>query len=206
MTVVQNSGRQSDNSIGLIAISKHQGLFRHNPTINFEPGAGGAAVLPLLGVGATRLQRTPLIEQLTGHTAIISRVNGQIHFARGFVPNGIIGSLRAVIFGNNVNGQWQNDIGMIRDPTCISYEIPVTWEQADGFEQWFTINCIRLDRYQLRRSDGFDSFNCVIAAVTFLIDYLLRLDEGDYHGYVEQLVNIAGPGQGPLIRSIMGGF
>lgn len=206
MAVMQDSGKQSDNSIGLIAISKHQGFFRHNPRINFEPGVGGAAILPQLGLGATRLQRTPLIEQFTGHTAIISRVNGQINFARGFVPNGIIGSLRAVIFGSNVHGRWQNDIGMIRDPTCISYEIPVTWAQADGFEQWFTINHIRLDRYQLRDSNGFDSFNCVIAAVTFLIDYLLRLDEVYYQGYVEQLVSIAGPGQGPLIRSIMGGF
>ena len=206
MTVQQNSGSANDHSIGLIAMSKHQGLWRHTPNVPYStaPDANFQTWLANnLGIGATRWQRTPMTEQFTGHTAVMTRVAGIATFARGFVPR-IVGYPGAFL-GNGGVGTWQDDIGMISDPTCISFEVPLRQaNHATGFPAWFQANQDQINIYSLTGGNANNSFNCVLAAVTSMINYLLDL--GGYEGYVEQLCTINSSGQGPLMRKMMSGF
>src|ERR1700674_2009353 len=134
MTVLANSGRASDNAVGLAAISRHQGVWGHDPDLRLDiaPDDGFQDWLQNnLGVGASRLARRPLTEQFTGHTAVFSRVAGQVQFASGFVPN--ITEYAGALLGAGGGGHWKNDLPMLDDPTCASFEIPVTPAQAAGF-------------------------------------------------------------------------
>jgi hypothetical protein len=204
MTVLLNSTSTSDHAIGITAMSKHQGFWSHSPQRPFENQVGdfGKWLADNLGQGSSRLCRTPLTEQFTGHTAVMSRVAGHVTFVKGFVPN-VSGYLYA-FFGRGGGGHWQNDIGMLGDPTCISFEVPVTQNQANGFSDWFNTSSTVINVYALKKGNAIDSFNCVLGAVTVLVNYLDEL--GGYSGYVEQLLSVTDSMQGHLMQGISGGF
>lgn len=195
----------TDNGIGLIAMSKHQGLWYHTPNSPFVNQPDNP-----LGVGTSRWNRYPLVEQFTGHTAVFSRVNGVVNFARGFVPRwyGYIGAF----LGNGGAGTWQDDIHMTNDPTCIGLEIPTTQVEATQFTNWFQLNAPQIDTYSLRGGNAVGAintaptFNCVLAAATILLNYLLDTNNPLHAPYIERLSTISSSGQGPLMRQIMGGF
>jgi len=204
MAVVLNNGNLDDHSVGIVAISRHQGWWRHAPDIpweiapdeDFDEWAGGN-----LGIGATRWQRG--VQQFTGHTAVLARTAGAVGFVRGFVPN-LLGVPGALLFGFTANGHWQDDAPMLGDPTAVSYEIGVTQAQANGFPAWFQGRAAGIGAYSLRGGDALDSFNCVLAAVTVLANFLLDL--GGYEPYVEQLMAVHSSGQGAFMRLLYGGF
>jgi hypothetical protein len=206
MTVVLNSGVASDHTVGIMAASRHQGWWWHTPDLQLAnddlPEAFQDWLAHSLGIGASRLERTPIQEQFTGHTAVLSRVDGEVQFARGFVPN-VLGYIWA-FFGAGGAGHWQDDLALLRDPTAVSFEVPVTRPQADDFPAWFRESSGVINVYALRRGNAHDSFNCVLGAVTVLINYLTEL--GGYDAYVEQLQTVGDSSQGHLLRGIMGGF
>lgn len=205
MAVLINSTLETDHTVGIVAISRHQGAWSHTPNRQFEqhPNENFQHWLQQnLGQGASRLARTPLVEQFTGHTAVISRVAGQVQFVRGFVPN-ISGFLWA-FFGSGGGGHWQNDLAMLSDPTCVSFEIPVTQDQAQNFQNWFNAASGVINVYSLQRGNANTTFNCVLAAVTVLVNYLTSFD--GHEGYVEQLLTVNDSTQGHLMQGITGGF
>jgi hypothetical protein len=204
MTVVFDSGVASDHTVGIFAASRHQGLWSHNPDLPLASPPGGFRgwLAANLGIGASRLSRTPIHEQFTGHTAVLSRVAGQVQFARGFVPK-VVGYIQAFL-GSGGAGHWQDDLALLGDPTAISFEVPVTRQQAEAFPRWFQASSGAINCYALRRGNAHDSFNCVLGAVTVLMNYLTEL--GGYEAYVEQLQKVGDSSQGHLIRNIMGGF
>lgn len=199
MAYERNTNNNNDHSVGIIAISKHQGLWNHQPNTNFVNQPDNP-----LGLGASRWSRFPLLEQFTGHTAVVSRVSGQVNFARGFVPKiqGYVGAF----LGNGGAGTWQDDIHMTCDPTCIGFEIPTSQAEAAQFANWFRLSAPQIDTYSLRGGNASDTFNCVLAAATVMINYLLTLNNSAYEPYIEQLCKIDSSGQGPLMRKMMGGF
>ncbi|MDR2439610.1 MAG: hypothetical protein LBE12_09620 [Planctomycetaceae bacterium] len=207
MTVSINNGNINDHTVGFVAASKHQtgwGFlgWRHHPHLPL------LAPIPLIiqqqiGYDSTRWNRTPLLQQFTGHTAIMSRVAGNVNFVRGFSPDGILRSF-AMLFGCSVAGVWHNDIPMLGDPTCISYEIPVTNIFAQNFDAWSLQRSLQLNTYSLRTSDGLNSFNCVIASITMLVNYLMT--NGLYHNYAIRIAeNLQGSRQGDLIQRVLDG-
>ena len=205
MTVVLNTSTSSDHTVGLVAMSKHQGAWSHSPRqkLQEEPSAAFRRWLQAnLGQGASRLQRKPLVEQMTGHTAVMSRVAGQVQFVRGFVPN-VSGYVKA-FFGKGGGGHWQNDLAMLADPTCICFAIPVTLKQAQNFQGWFNGASSAINVYSLRRGNASDTFNCVLGAVTVLTNYLVEC--GGHEPYVEQLLQVNSSAQGGLMQKISGGF
>lgn len=190
------------HGIGLIATSRHQGIWHHQPNVNaFVPGQYTNQVA---GVNTTRWGRTPLIQQFTGHTAVFSRVNGNIVFARGFVPRwyGYLGAF----LGQGGSGTWQDDIHMTRDPTCIGFEIPTNYFDARRFDTWFRTKASQINTYSLQRGNAFRTFNCVLAAATVLISYLLDTNNITYQPYIDQLAHIDSSNQGMLMRRIMQGM
>lgn len=204
MTVVANNGNPNDHSVGLVAVSRHQGWMWHTPDIPLQaaPDQGfGAWLGANLGVGAARWQRGP--QQFTGHTAVLARVGGVVTFVRGFVPNRL-GIPGALLFGAGVGGHWQDDAGMLADPTAVSFEVPVTQPQAGGFQAWFLGRAAAFTTYSLRGGNALDTFNCVLAAVTTLVNYLLDL--GGCEPYVQQLMAVNTSGQGAFMRLMYGGF
>ncbi|MDR0704903.1 MAG: hypothetical protein LBF88_07935, partial [Planctomycetaceae bacterium] len=91
MAVPQITNPQ-DNTIGLVGISKHQAdwhhwFWFHQPHPVYVEGARN------IGAGAGRFQRTPLKQQFTGHTAVMSRVGGRVRIVRGFVPDGFVATV-----------------------------------------------------------------------------------------------------------------
>ncbi len=56
--------------------------------------------------------------QATGHTAIYLREDEEFKLVRGFVPNGLINAIRAVVFGSSVQGKWQDDIVVLQLRPC----------------------------------------------------------------------------------------
>lgn len=206
MTVVYDSTSRSDHSVGLVAISRHQGYWSHSPRRQFQsdPSQEFKAWLSNnLGQGASRLQRTPLSEQFTGHTAVLSRVDGHVAFVRGFVPN-VLGYLQA-FFGRGGRGHWQDDYAMLSDPTAISFEIPVTRTEAQGFQTWFNNSSGAINVYALRNGNASSTFNCVLGATTVLVNYLTEVD-GDYSPYVRQLLTVNDSMQGHLMQGMTSGF
>lgn len=205
MTFERDTHVPTDNGIGLIAISRHQGFWYHTPNSPFLNQPNNP-----LGVGTSRWNRYPLVEQLTGHTAVFSRVGGVLNFARGFVPRwyGYIGAF----LGSGGAGTWQDDIHMTNDPTCIGFEIPVTAAEATQFTNWFLLNSPTIDTYSLTGGNAVGggnaapTFNCVLAATTILVNYFADLNNPVYRPYIEQLLTIDSSGQGPLMRRIFGGF
>jgi hypothetical protein len=205
MTVSINNGNIHDHTVGFVAASKHQtgwGFlgWRHRPPLL-------APMHPIIqqqiGYNSTRWDRTPLVQQFTGHTAIMSRVAGNVNFVRGFSPDGFLRSC-AMLFGCSVAGVWHNDIPMLSDPTCISYEIPVTNIFAQNFNAWSLQQSLQLNTYSLRTSDGFNSFNCVIASIIMLVNYLMT--DGLYYNYAVNIIeNLQGSKQGDLIQRVLNG-
>ena len=207
MTVCLDSETASDHAIGIVAMSKHQGFWSHAPQRPFvnQVGAPFSEWLALnLGQGSSRLCRTPLTEQFTGHTAVMSRVAGHVQFVRGFVPVPSVRGYIKAFFGRGGDGHWQNDIVMLSDPTCISFEVPVKRNQAEGFSNWFNTSSTAINVYALKNGNAIGSFNCVLGAVTVLANYLVEL--GDYSEYVEQLLSVQDSMQGHLMQGISGGF
>jgi hypothetical protein len=163
-----------DNTIGLVGISKHQGILRHTSHPIYIEGQRD------IGNGAWRHQRTPLMQQFTGHTAVMSRVGGRVRIVRGFVPDGVIATvsmlthwaLPRLLWGREVAGHWQDDLAILADPTCVSVEIQVDREIANAFRDWIFDHEDSINRYSLQDSDAIGSFNCVAAAETMLLDFL----------------------------------
>ncbi|MEA9564525.1 MULTISPECIES: hypothetical protein [unclassified Xanthomonas] len=206
MTVLLNSMSGQDNSVGIVGMSRHQGWWNHSPNMRYEVNPDRGLITwteQNLGIGSSRLSRSPLLEQFTGHTAVISRVGGQVQLARGLVPN--VTGYPWAFFGEGGGGHWQDDIAMLSDPTCISFEIPVTAEDAENFPQWFDVASSQINVYALRSGDGFNSFNCVLASLTILINYLLD-STNDYSSYVSQLTKVEDSLQGHLMQNMMDGF
>ncbi len=205
MAVVIDSGNALDNCVGLAAISRHQGWWSHNPNVQLVAPADNAFrdwLRDNLGSGVSRLARRPLTEQITGHTAVFSRVHGRVTFVRGFVPN-FWGYLWA-FFGAGGGGHWQDDAAMLADPTCVSFEIPVGEVASEIFADWFRNHAADVAVYSLSRGDAKGTFNCVLGAVTLLVNFL-----DDIQGppaYIQQLLTVNSSLQGHLIRRINGGL
>lgn len=205
MAVVTDSGNPLDNCVGIAAISRHQGWWSHNPSVQLVAPDGNEFqdwLRDNLGIGVSRLARRPLTGQVTGHTAVFSRVGGRVTFVRGFVPN-FWGYLWAFL-GAGGGGHWQNDAAMLADPTCVSFEIPVDEYASEIFEAWFGNHAAGVAVYSLSRGDAKGTFNCVLGAVTLLVNFLVEV-----HGppaYIEQLLTVNSSLQGHLIRRINGGF
>lgn len=223
---VEINSNNNENTIGLVAISSNQNFVSHPaPPHHYVP----ATMQHSLGIGSSWFRRTltGILSGLThgftsggisssikgalygsaeptiGHTAVMARVNGAVIFVRGFLPTLIQSPL--LFFGRDTTGNWVDDFHILNDPTCISFEIP---EQnigdAANLPLWFLQHQHNFNIYSLRRGDAFNTTNCVLAAATMLVNYLL--DQGNYDAYVTQLLNIDSSSQGRLMGQILGGF
>jgi hypothetical protein len=95
---------------------------------------------------------------------------------------------------------------MLRDTTCVSYEIPSTRELCGAFVRHWQRRAGDFRLYTLRPADMAAQFNCVAAALTILKEFL-RSHSADFDdGYLEQLRRVTSPAQGKLMRLLMGGF
>jgi hypothetical protein len=216
MTVVSFSGDVSTQSIGLIACSRHQsGSYlpgaQHKPKVDFiVPVNGGPAVDYLrknLGYEATRYSRTYYkfwdSEQWTGHTALFARINGQAAFAQGWVPQASVSNyFTSLVMGGESPGEWQNDLPMIDDPTCISIEFPVDRLAAEGLVQYWAETARGNFTTYSYETLGPGRCNCAWAAKTILSDYAAQAGLADI---VSAMQKIASPTQGKLMGQIMGG-
>lgn len=215
MSVIEFSGNVGTHTIGLIACSRHQSTSmapwaKHQPKMDFiNPVNGGPAVDYLrreLGYESTRYARTYFrfwqSEQMTGHTALFARVKGQAAWARGWVPQPSASNwATALINGGEVPGEWQDDLAMINDPTCISLEYDVGaldplrlmeyWDdkKTDFTHYAFTVN-------------GIGRCNCVWAAVTTLKAFAASCGKQQI---AAGLKKVDGPGLGPLMGKILSG-
>lgn len=206
MTVIVDLMSEQTNSVGIAGISRHQGRWRHRPDMRYEVDPDPTLIAwteQNMGIGSSRLSRSPLLQQFTGHTAVLSRLRGRVQFVRGLVPN--VSGYPWAFFGQGGGGHWQDDSAMLDDPTCVSFEIPVTEEDAGNFPRWFRAVASEINVFALKNGDGFNSFNCVLASLTLLINYLLE-SENDYSSYVIQLTKVRDSLQGHLMQNIMGGF
>lgn len=143
------------------------------------------------------------MEQFTGHTAVMARVAGRVEFVRGLVPN-VSGYLWA-FFGQGGGGHWQNDLAMLSDPTCVSFEVPVPEAEARAFPLWFNNASSAINVYALRNGNAHSSFNCVLGAVTVMVNYLVE-SGSDQSAYVQQLLKVQDSLQGHVMRDITSGF
>ncbi|MDR0611035.1 MAG: hypothetical protein LBG58_13065 [Planctomycetaceae bacterium] len=212
MAIPFNTNILNDNTVGLVGISSHQAGWRdlfwfHNPHPVYVEGPRN------IGTGAGRLQRSPLMQQFTGHTAVMSRLQGQINFVRGFVPYGFVATMSMLThwalpilpWGREVAGHWQNDLAMAGDPTCASIEIQVGQGIANGFQNWVFNHENSINRYSLQDSDAIGSFNCVAAAETLLLDFLygnqiVTANISDFENILFYYGNVS---QGSLMRMIV---
>jgi hypothetical protein len=215
MTVTAYSGNSGECSIGLIACSRHQsGSYmpwaQHRPKMDFvNPVDGGPAIDYLrrnLGYESTRSSRNYFrfwdSEQWTGHTALFARVSGQAAWARGWVPSPSLKNYAVSLLGGGaVPGEWQDDLPMIDDPTCISLEYPVRgtdplklMEYWDDVRNTFTTYCFRVL--------GPGECNCAWAAVTVLRDFANRFGFADI---AAGLRKVQVPAQGTLMNQIASG-
>lgn len=216
MTVVSYSGNAATQAIGLIACSRHQsGSYlpgsQHTPKMDFiNPVNGGPAVDYLrqnLGYQSTRYSRTYFkfwnSEQWTGHTALFARVNGQAAFAQGWVPQASVGNyFKSLVLGGESPGEWQDDLTMIEDPTCVSVEFPVTQLLASGLvSYWMTTARTQFKTYSYEVL-GPDRCNCAWAAKTVLSTYA---GENGLNEIVAAMAKITSPTQGKLMGQIMSG-
>jgi hypothetical protein len=226
MTVLRDNGNPNDFSIGIIAVSRHQDALRDGI---HRPLTGDVSRVPTayqdIGYGCTRAARGPLPYKHIGHTAVIARIGGVITFARGFVPQrvneinianqqAVMGVIQEVRDWDGVVGAWHDDIAMLEDPTCISYEIHVSQIVATSLPLWF-----RFRRYVPRNIDyliysllhgrGNSAFNCVGAALTLITEYLdEQLERGRITQNVfEDFLGLVGvdTNQGHLIRRMLQG-
>lgn len=99
------------------------------------------------------------------------RKNGKIILAEGFVPNGGVSSLSAVLFGKRVRGRWRNDFAMLEDPTVIGYEIPVDEKTAEEFIEYHTLSKSGFENYSLHPCDVRKEVNCVSSAVAVIAGF-----------------------------------
>lgn len=222
MGVVLDSGRNAEYTIGLIACSRHQsGSYMpwapHKPKIDFEVALKLATRGPAmeylrdqLGYGSTRWSRMPTwnpidSEQFTGHTAVMVRKAGKVDWASGWVPKFTpMNYLYSLLLGGSAPGEWQDDRGMIQDPTCISYEIIVKRpELCDEFLAYWEKVSRQFESYSfnVRSSRG---CNCVWAAVSILKEFASG-HQAQLPGVVEGLSKVTGPSQGQLMTLIQSG-
>jgi len=216
MTVVSYSGNAGDNAIGLIACSRHQsGSYmpwaQHTPKMDFiNPVQGGPALDWMrknIGFEATRYSRTYLkfwdSEQWTGHTALFVRLGGQAAFAEGWVPQaGVKSYFTTLVQGGEAPGEWQNDLPMIEDPTCISLEFPVTQVQASGLVSYWRDVARGLFKTYSFEVLGEGRCNCVWASSTVLRAYAEANGIGEVAAAMRKVTT---PVQGKLMGQIMGG-
>ncbi|MEI6158883.1 MAG: hypothetical protein WCP77_03525 [Roseococcus sp.] len=174
-----------------------------------NPVNGGPAIDYLrreLGYGSTRYSRTYFrfwqSEQMTGHTALFVRVKGQAAWARGWVPKPTVSNYAsALLGGGEVPGEWQDDLTMIDDPTCISLEYDVgdldtlrLMEHWDKYKSNFTQYAFTVN--------GSGRCNCVWAAITNLRNFASVFGKKNI---TSGLQRVDGPGQGPLMTKIAAG-
>lgn len=223
MTVHANSGLRTENTIGLIACSKHQsGSYMpwapHRPRIDFEVALNEQTRGPAtdymkreLGYDSTRWSRLPSnplnSEQFTGHTAVMVRRAGVMTWARGWVPQlGVANYVKTLLRGGAAPGEWQDDRGMIQDPTCVSYEIPVSDALCDHFlNHWRTESAKFVDYCFTVQGPG--RCNCVWAAVSVLKRFceIHRVMLPGNVPAAQRLAGVTGPAQGELMRLIVSG-
>jgi hypothetical protein len=216
MTVIAYSGNAGDHTIGLIACSRHQSgnyfpWAQHKPRMDFVVAVNGGPAIDYLrrelGYEATRYSRTYFkfweSEQWTGHTALFMRRGGQAAFAQGWVPvKAVTNYAYALVAGGEVPGEWQDDLQMIDDTTCVSLEFPVTQGQADGLvDYWTDIARGNFNTYCYSVL-GQGRCNCVWASSTALRDYARR---SGIPAIENAMAKITSPAQGRLMAQIMGG-
>lgn len=215
MTVVLNSGSNADFSIGLIATSRHQsGSYmpwaQHQPRMDWVVAPQGGPALDYirnnLGYESTRYSRTYFnalsSEQWTGHTALFVRVQGQAAWARGWVPQaGVRNYAQSLIGGGEVAGEWQDDLQMIDDPTCISLEYTVRaldplklMEYYEDHKTDYTTYCFR--------TLGPGRCNCAWGAVSMLRSFAVA---NGFNTINNALARVIVPTQGSLMNQIAGG-
>lgn len=215
MTVQAFSGDTADFTIGLIACSRHQSnsmmpWAKHQPKLDFiNPVQGGPAIQYLrdnLGYESTRYSRTYFrfwqSEQMTGHTALFVRIKGQAAWARGWVPAPSVSNYAtALVGGGEVPGEWQDDLTMIDDPTCISLEYKVHLLKALQLITYWENNKATYTNYCFT-VQGPGRCNCVWAAVSMLRDFAGDRGLGEI---AARLAKVVDPAQGKLMGQIAGG-
>jgi len=203
------------NAIGLVAVSRHRGLWRHR-----SPSGGlteeGRRSLERQGASeVTRIERGWF--QFMGHTAVLAIAGGELLMVRGFRPHGSfwLEACRALVswcLGVDVRGSWHDDRSMTHDPAALYYYIPVDEKVAIRFKSF--VQARRQSMAYRARPSGSGNDNCVSAAVGLLLAF--AMDDPDLVGQparsrIEDIHRLTwhvrgGTRQGHMIRNILNDF
>src|SRR6185437_4925503 len=230
MAVLLNNGDLNDHAIGLVAVSSWQGWLNHQPrqTEIEQPGYGVSNLSRLWSTFTWSSPKSAFGYTKNGHTALVTRENGQITHVVGFNPNSfMLAGILQTLQGNNivVQGLWYDDTPMVHDPTAISYEINVGKAQAGEFGTLIGSLVGRSDigphspngqyYYSFRpavteASAGGIVGNCGNMGLLILCQFL---QEAGLTRYVDMFVtwvnqnqNTKNFGQGPMMGSMTAGF
>jgi hypothetical protein len=221
MAVVAYSGNATEFAIGLIACSRHQsgGMYnplsyspnaRHSPRMDLisAPNGGASAdwMRDNIGSGSTRRDRGFRLqsEQWTGHTALFARIKGTAAWAEGWVPHHDLWSnVSSIVFKAEADGQWQDDLPMTHDPTCVSLEFITTELNAASFVKFCKerqMNFTKWSSTAYPKPEG--ACNCVWAAKIILTEFA---QQNDLQDALSAMRKITDGSQGKLMNMILSG-
>jgi hypothetical protein len=191
----------------------------HKPRLDFEVALNDQTRGPAtdylqreLGYESSRWSRLPSwnpldSEQFTGHTAVMVRRRGVVSWARGWVPQfSMKNYIQSLLLGGASPGEWQDDQGMINDPTCISYEVAVSDQLCDQFVNYWQTVSVEFQQYCFTVL-GPRQCNCVWAAVSVLKEFA-TINTIMLPGNVPVsrcLAKVTGPAQGQLMNLMASG-
>ena len=203
------------NAIGLVAASRHRGLWRHRPVTRGLTEEGRRGLKTQGGAGVPRTERGRY--QFMGHTAVVAIAGGKLLMVRGFRPHGPIwlAACRAFLSwcpAVDVRGSWHDDSRIADDPAAVYYYIPVEERAAARFKS-FVEGQPRFMCYRARPT-GSGHDNCVSAAVGVLLAFATDapdlLDEPAHHRIqaIHRLTSHVpgGTQQGHMMRNMLNRF